>query len=164
MFPKRSGKALAVAAGLPMFIALTAWCLLAIVSPSSAQQTDGAGGFSLGGDATLVHPGNGSPTGAEATTTGPDTFGSVDFAIPAGLKVSQLTNLSTDYKFVVGSCRAGSPRFTANVTNGTSSSSIFFYIGPPPNYTGCASGAYTNSGNLATPTSLVDVVPPSVDR
>ena len=55
MFPKRSGKALAVAAGLPMFIALTALCLLAIVSHSSAQQTDGAGGFSLGGDATLVH-------------------------------------------------------------------------------------------------------------
>jgi hypothetical protein len=156
MFSNRSGKALAVAVGLPTFIALTALCLLVIVSHSSAQQTDGAGGFSLGGDATLV-PGNGSPTGVEATTTGPAGFGSVGFAIPAGLTVSQLTNLSTDYRFKAGTCRAGSPRFTANVTNGTSSSSIFFYLGgPAPNYPDCASGDYTNSGNLAAPTSPVD--------
>ena len=156
MFPKRSGEALAVAVGLSTFIALTALCLLAIVSPSSAQQTDGAGGFFLGGDATLV-PGNGSPTGVEATTTGPHAFGSAGFAIPAGLQVSQLTNLSTDYKFKDGSCRAGSPRFTANVTKGTSSTSIFFYLGgSAPNYPGCASGDYTNSGNLATPNSPVD--------
>jgi hypothetical protein len=160
MFLKRSGKALAVAVGLPTFIALTAFCLLAIVSHSSAQQTDGAGGFSLGGDAVLV-PGNGSPTGVEATTSTPDTFGSINFAIPAGLKVSQLTNLSTDFKFVEGSCGSGSPRFTANITNpnGTSSSSIFFYIPSPPSFTGCASRAYRNSGNLAAPNSLVDVGP-----
>jgi hypothetical protein len=160
MFSKRSGKSLALAASLPTFIALTALCLVAIVSPSSAQQTDGTGGFLLSGDASLVQPGNGSPTAAQARSTGPDAFGSVGFAIPAGLKVSQLTNLSTDYKFVVGSCWNGSPRFTANITNGTSSNSILFYIGPPPSYTGCPSGdPYTNSGNLATPASLVDVGP-----
>ena len=150
---------MAVAAGLAMSLALTAWCSLAIVSPSFAEPADGATGYSLGENATLVQPGNASPTGAEATTTGPGSSGWVDFipfAIPAGLKLGQLTHLSTDYKFVVGSCWAGSPRFTAYVTNGTSSGSVFFYIGPPPSYTGCASGAYANSGNLATPTSLVD--------
>ena len=147
---------MAVAAGLAMFLALTAWCSLAIVGQSFAQGPFGEGGYFLDGDATLVQ-GNASPTGARATNTGPDPgigygpFGSVHFAIPAGLKVSQLTHLSTDYKFVVGSCEAGSPRFTANVTNETSSGSIFFYIGPP-----CPSAAYTNSGNLAAPTSLVD--------
>jgi hypothetical protein len=147
---------MAVAAGSAMFLALTAWCSLSIIDQSSAQGTDGASGYFLGGDATLVQPGNASPTGAEATDTGPNAYGSVGFAIPAGLKVSQLTHLSTDYKFVLGSCGSGSPRFTANVTNGTSTGSIFFYIGPPPSYTGCPSGAYTNSGNLAAPTSLVD--------
>ena len=153
---RRSGKAPAVAAGLAMFLALTAWCSLAIVGQSFAQGPFGEGGYFLDGDATLVE-GNASPTGARATNTGPDPgigygpFGSVHFAIPAGLKVSQLTHLSTDYKFVLGSCEPGSPRFTANVTNGTSSGSIFFYIGPP-----CPSAAYTNSGNLAAPTSLVD--------
>src|ERR687891_671356 len=151
---RRVGKAKAVAGGLALFVALTAWCSLAIVGQSFAQ--DGANGFFLNGDATLVQPGNGSPTAAEATTTGPADFGNVDFVIPAGLTVSQLTHLSTDHKFVVGSCRAGSPRFTVNVTNGAVSSSVFFYIGPPPSYTGCPSGAYANSGNLATPSSLVD--------
>lgn len=143
-----------------LFFALTAWCSLAIASPSFAQDHpvpgEEASGFTLGGDATLVSPGNASPTGAEATSTGPTTSGSVDLAIPAGLKLSQLTNLSTDYRFLVGSCYGGSPRFSAWVTNGTSSGEIWFYIGPPPLYTGCAPGAYTNSGNLATPTSLVD--------
>ena len=148
---------MAVAAGLAMFLALTAWCSLAIVGQSFAQGPFGEGGYFLDGDATLVQPGNASPTGARATNTGPDPgigygpFGSVHFAIPAGLKVSQLTHLSTDYKFVLGSCEAGSPRFTANVTNEASSGSIFFYIGPP-----CPSDGYTNSGNLAAPTSFVD--------
>jgi hypothetical protein len=152
---------MAVAAGLAMFLALTAWCSLAIVGQSFAQGPFGEGGYFLDGDATLV-PGNSSPTGARATNTGPDPgtgygpFGSVHFAIPAGLKVSELTHLSTDYRFVLGSCRPGSPRFTANVTNGTSSGSIFFYLAPPPSFPGCASGTYTNSGNLATPTSLAD--------
>ncbi|HEX6587238.1 MAG TPA: hypothetical protein VF052_10840 [Solirubrobacterales bacterium] len=90
------------------------------------------------------------------TANGPRGEGHVNLAIPKGLKLGQLTTLSTDYKFVVGSCWAGSPRFTANVTNGTRRGSVFFYLGPPPGYTGCALGAYTNSGNLATPTSLVD--------
>ena len=147
---------MAPAAGLAMFLALTAWISLVIVSQSVAQGPFGQGGYFLDGDATLVQ-GNGSPTGAQATNTGPDPgtgsgpFGSVHFDVPAGLKVSQLTHLSTDYKFVLGTCEEGSPRFTANVTNGTSSGSIFFYIGPP-----CPSAAYTNSGNLATPTSPVD--------
>ncbi len=84
-------------------MAATLFCALvaASVATTSLAAVDT---FKLGGDATLVHPGNASPTGAEATTTGPDAFGSVDFAIPAGLTLGQLTNLSTDFKFVVGSC------------------------------------------------------------
>jgi hypothetical protein len=34
--------------------------------------------------------------------------------------------------------------------------SIFFYIGPPPNYTGCPPNVWNNTGNLASPANLVD--------
>lgn len=104
----------------------------------------------------LVHPGNASPTAAEATSTGTNAFGGVDFSFPAGLTVNQLNTLSTDDKFTVGSCGLGSPRFVATVTNGTTTGNINFYIGPPPNYTGCAPNVYTNTGNLAAPANLVD--------
>jgi hypothetical protein len=133
------------------------------VSPSGTQRAPAkhdhataSSGYSLFGDAMLVHPGNASPTAAQATSTGPNAFGGVDFAVPSGLTVSQLQNLSTDYKFTVGTCGLGSPRFGAFVTNGTSSGNIFFYIGPPPNYTGCPPNVYLNTGNLAAPANLVD--------
>ena len=143
---------------LGALILLAACSALALAGASSAKRPGGSGGFTLVESATLVHPGNDSPTGAEASSTGPDpfTWGAVDLAIPATLKLRQLTWLSSDYKLVVGSCWGGSPRFEAWVTNGTSNRKIFFYLGPPPSYTGCASGAYTSSGNLATPTSPVD--------
>ncbi len=128
--------------------------LLSVVSPSFALRAGSGADFSAGGSATVVHPGNGSSTGVAATAVGPAGEGHVNLAIPKGLKLQQLTSLSTDYKMVVGSCWAGSPRFTANVTNGTRTDSIFFYIGPPSS--ACPPGVYTNSGNLATAISLVD--------
>jgi hypothetical protein len=149
-------KARTLAVSLSIFFALTALCWFTIVSPSVALRIGRGSDFSLGGTATIVHPGNGSTSAAELTATGAGDEGHANIAIPPGLKLRELTNLSTDYKFVVGSCHSGSPRFTANVTNGSRNGSVFFYIGPPPSYTGCASGAYANSGNLATPTSLVD--------
>jgi hypothetical protein len=124
----------------------------ALASPKSSSSS----GYSLFGDATLVHPGEASPTAAEATSTGPNGYGGVDFAFPSGLTVSQVDNLATDYMFPVGSCGLGSPRFVASVTNGTASGDISFYIGPPPEYTGCPPNVWTSSGNLASPTNLVD--------
>ena len=94
----------------------------------------------------MVHPGNGSATAAQASAIGATGAGSVNLAIPADFKLSQLTSLSTDYKMVVGSCWNGSPRFTANVTNGTSNGSVFFYLAPPPTYAGCASDSYAKTG------------------
>ena len=88
-----------------------------------------AAGYSLFGDAQLVSPGNNSPTAAQIRydPAGPG-FGGVDFTVPAGLTVADLENLSTDYKFVAGTCGGGSPRFQINVTNGTISKNIFVYI------------------------------------
>lgn len=148
-------KARAVVAGLITFSALTAWCLTH-VSPSAALHVGGATNFSLGGNATVVHPGNGSPTAAQLSAVGPSGESHVNLAIPSGLKLRQLSSLSTDYRFVIGSCWAGSPRFTANVSSGGRSSSIFFYIGSPPNSGACPQGPFANSGNLAAPGSIVD--------
>jgi len=115
-----------------------------------------AGGFTLFGDAQIVSPGNASAHAAQATSTGSHGFGGVDFSVPSGLTVSQLSNLATDYQFTAGSCGLGSPRFSVEVTNGTTTGNIFFYLGPPPNYTGCPPNVWTNSGNLANPANLVD--------
>lgn len=118
-----------------------------------------AAGYSLFGDAQLVSPGYNSNTAAQirSDATVPPYYGGVDFKTPAGLTVSGLNNLSTDYKFTAGTCGGGSPRFQVNVTtpsNGTKN--IFVYVGPPPNYTACPPGIWSNTGNLAAPTNLVD--------
>jgi hypothetical protein len=143
---------------LIIVFALTACCSGSIAGPASARPPRAASGYTLVEQAALAHPGNASLTAAETTSTGePFTWGAVNIAIPAGLKLRQLTRLSTDYKFVVGSCWGGSPRFEAWVTNGMGSWKIFFYIGPASQgWRGCPAGAYANSGNLATPTSTVD--------
>src|ERR1700676_934960 len=65
-------------------------------------------GYTLFGDATLVHPGNASKTAAQAIWCPTQPSGGVDFAFPAGATYGQLTNLSTDYRFAAGSCHDGS--------------------------------------------------------
>lgn len=118
-----------------------------------------ASGYSLFGDASLVSPGNNSPTAAEIKydPAGPG-FGGVDFTVPAGLTLADLDVLSTDYKFTVGSCRDGSPRFQINVLDPTTNTvkNIFVYIGPAPSYTGCPAGIYLNTTNLLDPVDFVD--------
>jgi hypothetical protein len=118
-----------------------------------------ASGYSLFGDASFVSPGNNSPTAVQLTSELSNsglTFSGIDFAIPAGTTFADIQNLSTDYKFTAGSCGGGSPRFQINLTNGTSSGSVFVYIGPPPNYTLCPQNIWLNTGNLASPVNLVD--------
>jgi hypothetical protein len=110
------------------------------------------GSYSFFGNATLVSPGNNSVSGVQFGSDTPPQYGGVAFDLPAGFTVADLNNLSTDYKFISGSCALGSPRFGATTNAGT----IFFYIGPPPNYTGCPVGVWSNTGNLAAPANLVD--------
>lgn len=150
---KRTGKrfrALAVtAAGLGTSATL-------MLTGSSAAALGGS--YPLFGDAQLVSPGHNSPMAAQfesSTATAPG-YGGVNFTVPAGMTLSQLNNLATDYEFTAGSCAGGAPRFTVDVTNGTTSGSIFAYIGPAPNYTGCPQNVWGNTGNLAAPANLVD--------
>lgn len=72
------------------------------------------------------------------------------------MTLSNLNTLASDYRFTLGSCGLGSPRFSVEVSNGTTSGYIFFYIGPPPSYTGCPQNTWTNTGNLASGTNTVD--------
>jgi hypothetical protein len=113
-----------------------------------------AGGYSLFGDATYVHPGFASPTAVQlrSSTVSPG-YGGIDINIPAGLTFSQIQNLSTDYQFTAGSCGGGAPRFSINFGPNMNA---FVYIGPPPNYSGCPQNVWANTGNLATPASFVD--------
>src|SRR5438094_571176 len=62
------------------------------------------------------------------------------------------TNLATDYEFTMASCGGGAPRFQINID----ARNIFVYLGPYPNYTGCAQNIWTSSGNLVTAGSFVD--------
>jgi len=111
-----------------------------------------ASGFTLFGDAQLVHPGHDSPTAVQLRSTVPGGFGGIDFAVPSGTTFGSLTNLGTDFMFTAASCGGGSPRFQINVAG----KNAFVYIGPPPNYTGCPMNVWLSTGNLATPAGFVD--------
>lgn len=71
------------------------------------------------------------------------------------LKFADIYKLSTDYNVTDTDCGGGSPRFSIELANtgGTlcsiagDSCNIFVYIGPYPNYTGCAPG-WQSTGNL----------------
>jgi hypothetical protein len=128
----------------------------ALVLAVGAVAASAATGYSFFGDAQFVSPGEASAHAAQATSTETNGYGGVDFAVPAGLTVNGLSTLSTDYKLTVGDCGQGSPRFSVTVTDGTTTHNIFFYLGPPPNYTGCAPNVWTGSGNLADASNLVD--------
>jgi hypothetical protein len=133
---------------------LSVLLLVAAISPSRASA---ATGYSLFGSASYSSPGNNSNRDVDLVadaTANPQVYSGVDFTVPAGLTIGGLKTLSTDYNFIVSSCSTGSPRFGITLS-GNPNATIFVYIGPPPNYTGCPAG-WTNTGNLLTPTSLVD--------
>ena len=113
-------------------------------------------GYSLFGNATLVSPGHNSNRAVQLVSdgnAGPAIFSGIDFGLSPSLTINNLNDLGTEYNFTAASCGVGSPRF--GITLAGVSGTIFVYIGPPPNYTGCAAG-WTNSGELLTPASLVD--------
>ncbi len=115
-------------------------------------------GYTLFGGATYVSPGENSNRAVKLVsdaTANPQVYSGIDFAVPASLTIDNLNTLSTDYNFTAASCAAGSPRFGISLAD-FPNKTIFVYIGPPPNYTGCPPNVWTGTGNLLTPASLVD--------
>jgi hypothetical protein len=131
---------------------------LAVAGESAAKTRAGAGYTLVSnspGSAALVSPGDNSTTAVRLTSTGTSGWGAIGFAVAKGLKLRDVNTLSTDYEFQVGSCWGGAPRLTVGVSNGTTKET-YFYIGTPPSWTGCPSGVWANTGNLASPASPVD--------
>jgi len=139
-------------------LVLLATLALAVLATTAAFAA--AVNYNLFGDAQLVSPGYNSPTAAQIRSDAAISpqYGGVDFVIPSGLTVADLDTLSTDYKFVTGTCGGGSPRFQVNVIdpNDNATKNIQIYLGTAPNYTGCTPNVWSNTGNLALGTNLVD--------
>jgi hypothetical protein len=113
--------------------------------------------YTLFGDAEIVSPGNASDRAVQLRSA--PGFGGIDFDIPAETTFADLGSLATDYWFESDdSCGGGSPRFQVNVEdpNSADTGNIFVYIGPPPNYTGCPSGVWLNTGDLLEGVNLID--------
>jgi hypothetical protein len=143
------------------FIVILGTCIVLLVTmiplAAFAQSATAAAhgkGFSRFGQAKIVSPGNNSAHAVQLTsnTALKVQYGGINFDTPGKLTFGAIQTLSTDYNFTHNSCGGGSPRFQINVLG----KSAFVYIGPPPNYTGCAMNTWVNAGNLATPTSFVD--------
>lgn len=114
-------------------------------------------GYSLFGSATYVSPGHNSNRAVQLISNGnadPAVYSGIDFGVASNLTINNLNVLSTDYDFTASSCGVGSPRFGIQLAG--QSGTIFAYIGPPPSYTGCPPNVWANTGNLLSPTSLVD--------
>lgn len=142
-------------------LVVTTLCLLVAASTAGAKQHAAPSGYTLvasaPGTASLVGPGFESATAvqlASSESSGTLGWGAIGFAA-SGLRLRDVTDLSTEYEFTLGSCWGGSPRFTVGISNG-GTKEIYFYMGPPPSYVGCAPSVWTSTGNLATPSSPVD--------
>lgn len=134
-------------------LALGAGALVLGAAPATSLAAPPSSGYTLFGDATLVHPGENSPTAVQLVWSPSQPFGGVDFTIPAGLTVSQLSMLSTDYKMTQGVCSQGSPRFQINVDG----HNVFVYLGPQtPSVNPCAGATFSSSTNVISATSEVD--------
>lgn len=132
--------------------------------PPPVQPTCGL--FSTSGDSYLISPGNNSATAVETVSpawTTNELFGSVNCSWDsAEMTFGQLTQVSTDVRFVQGSCWGGSPRFEITMLDKSANllHKAFLYIGPPGTMgqtTGCpATDTWYNTGNLMASTQTVD--------
>lgn len=124
-------------------------------SPSKKSAPEG---YSFFADAKIVTPGDASRHAVKLDSNVNDKvlYGGINFKVPAGTTFANIQTLSTDYDFTHNSCGGGSPRFQINVVIAGVTKSAFVYIGPPPNYTGCAMNTWVSTGNLVAPASFVD--------
>ena len=112
---------------------------LALSSPALAADPTPGGTATISGNvATLV-------SNTSVANTPNDDFGFLQLALPAGLTLAQITELSTEFNVTDDDCGGGSPRFEINY--GTNKN-VFVYLGPSPSFMGCAQNTWISSGNV----------------
>lgn len=122
-----------------ILIAALAALSLAVSAPALAA--DGTTTFGAAtvsdGVATLVS----NTSNAETA----DDFSGVSLALPAGLTLAQVTQLSAEFNVTNDDCAGGSPRFAINYGP---NKNVFVYLGPSPSFTGCTQDTWLSTGNL----------------
>lgn len=120
--------------------ALALLAMVALATSTFAATTYEGAATVDNGELTLV-------SNTSDTNTGND-YGVARFDVPTGTTFAELTHLSADYNVTDDGCMGGSPRFQIRVDTGTELKNIFAYLGPEPNYTGCALNTWESSGDI----------------
>lgn len=118
---------------------------LMLVTPALAATP-----FSLFGKATSITNGASLVSDTSNTDTS-DDFSGIGLSIPSGMTFADITALSTTFNVTDDDCIGGSPRFQIHLNTAGGTKSMFVYLGPVPNFTGCGAGDI-NSGNLINST------------
>lgn len=144
---------------LPLLALATVLGSLLLAGPTLARKTGGSPAYKLIGSATLTSPGDNSATAVQLTSSGAtNPWGAIGFTVTPGLKLGQITTLATDYELVAGDCLGGAPRFTIGVAlSGSTAKEIYLYFGRQADGSiSCPTRRWVNTGNVATPSFLVD--------
>jgi hypothetical protein len=121
-----------------LLLAAIAALTLVVAAPAWGADVTTTGGATLNADGTAKLVADVS--NASAT----DDFSGVELQIPASLKLSDVTQLATEFNVTDDDCGAGSPRFQIQIGG----KNMFAYLGPAGTFTGCTQNTWLSSGNL----------------
>jgi len=121
-----------------LLVAAIAVLTLVVAAPAWGADVTTTGGATLNADGTAKLVADVS--NASAT----DDFSGVELQIPASLKLSDITQLATEFNVTDDDCGAGSPRFQVQIGG----KNMFVYLGPAGTLTGCTQNTWLSSGNL----------------
>ena len=116
--------------------------------PAFAAPTFSPTGYALFDSAHYITPGESSNRAVQLVSDETTVDGGIDYSFTGSATFADIQHLATEYLFEAGSCGGGSPRFQINVDTGSGIRNVFVYIGPEPNYTGCATSTWVSSGEL----------------
>lgn len=115
-----------------------------------------AASYTLNDGATLVQPGYDSDNAVQLLSDANTAGSNIAFELDDDLTFAELTTLSTDYNVTDDDCTNGSPRFAIGLNTDSGVKYVFAYIGPQPNYQGCTTDTWQNSGDLLESGFAVD--------
>ena len=93
----------------------------------------------------------------QMTSVDKDSYGGIDFTMPEGTTIKDITHLSTNFAMISGACGGGSPRFQIGVIDPFTNTekTIYAYIGEGPTYS-CDPSGWQESGNVVEDGRFVD--------